>query len=67
MKYKFSREWHKAEIDIRYYDEINEWCSENFGPHPAHPDAWSRWWHRYENSILLRDKEDYLLFILRWS
>lgn len=29
MKYKFSREWHEAEIDIRYYDEINKWCSEN--------------------------------------
>lgn len=67
-KYKFSRAtWYQAEFDDRYYFEVDAWCSQHFGPHPARPDAWSRWWHKFENSILFRDEKDYVLFMLRWS
>ena len=67
-KYKFSRaKWYRAEFDNRHYFEVDAWCSQQFGPHPANPDAWSRWWHKFHNSILFRDEKDYVLFMLRWS
>jgi hypothetical protein len=66
-KYKFSRNWYQAHFDSQYYFEVDEWCAKQFGPHPKHPDAWSRWWHKFEDSILFRDEKDYILFMLRWS
>ena len=67
-KYKFSRaKWYQAEFDPKDYHAVDAWCSKQFGPHPAYPDAWSRWWHKFENSILFRDEKDYVLFMLRWS
>lgn len=67
-KYKFSRaKWHQAYFNVKDYDEVNDWCAQHFGPHPKRPDAWSRWWHKFEDSILFRDKEDFVLFTLRWS
>ncbi len=67
-KYKFSRaNWYQAEFDDRHYFEVEDWCHKQFGPHPANPDAWSRWWHKFHNSILFRDEKDYILFTLRWS
>lgn len=67
-KYKFSRaNWYQAEFDVKYYEEVEEWCEQQFGPHPKNPDAWSRWWHKFEESILFRDEKDYVLFVLRWS
>ena len=64
---KFSRNWYQAEFDDRHYFEVDAWCEQHFGPHPKNPDAWSRWWHKFEDSILFRDEKDYVLFVLRWS
>lgn len=66
-KYKFSRNWYQAHFDTADYYAVDAWCSQRFGPHPAYPDAWSRWWHKFEDSILFRDKEDYMMFVLRWG
>jgi hypothetical protein len=67
-KYKFSRaKWYQAEFNDKDYFEVRAWCSQQFGPDPARPDAWSRWWHKFHNSILFRDEKDYILFTLRWS
>ena len=67
-KYKFTRaNWYVAEFDIKDYTDVVHWCREQFGPHPRNPDAWSRWEHRYENKIHFRDKEDYIMFVLRWG
>lgn len=66
-KYQFSRKWHQAEFDLKDYFAVDAWCSQQFGPHPARPDAWSRWWHKYETSILFRDEKDYNWFVLRWG
>jgi predicted phage tail protein len=67
-KYKFSRaKWYIAEFDATFYDEVDEWCAKQFGKHDKRPDAWSRWWHRYESSIHFRDEKDYLMFLLRWG
>lgn len=67
-KYKFSRaNWYVADVDAKYYWEIDEWCEEHFGPHPNQPDAWSRWVHKYEDKIHFRDEKDYVWFMLRWS
>ena len=66
-KYKFSRNWYRAEFAHKDYHAVDAWCSQQFGPHPARPDAWSRWWHKFEYSILFRDEKDYILFMLRWS
>lgn len=67
-KYKFSRaNWYQAEFNDKDYFEVDAWCSQQFGPHPANPDAWSRWWHKFHNSILFRDEKDYILFMLRWG
>ena len=67
-KYKFSRaNWHVADFDTQYYFEVEEWCKEQFGPHPKYPDAWSRWVHTYEDQIHFRDQKDYHWFVLRWG
>lgn len=67
-KYKFSRaNWYQAEFNDKDYFEVTAWCSQHFGKHPDRPDAWSRWWHKFETSILFRDEKDYVLFTLRWS
>lgn len=65
-KYRFSRDWYVVEFDPKYYFEIDSWCEQQFGSHPKRPDAWSRWWHKYETSILFRDQADFVLFTLRW-
>lgn len=67
-KYKFSRaKWYVAEFHPKDYFEVDAWCSQQFGPHPARPDAWSRWIHKYETSIHFRDEKDYNWFVLRWG
>ena len=67
-KYKFSRaNWYVADFDTTRYHEVEEWCVQQFGPHPRRPDAWSRWKHIYEDRIHFRDQKDYVLFVLRWS
>jgi hypothetical protein len=67
-KYKFSRaKWYQAEFKPEDYHAVDAWCSQQFGPHPSRPDAWSRWWHKFEYSILFRDREDYIMFKLRWG
>lgn len=67
-KYKFSRaKWYIAHFEEKYYWEVEEWCTEHFGPHPRFPDAWSRWIHKYESKIHFRDEKDYAWFMLRWS
>jgi hypothetical protein len=66
-KYKFSRaKWYMMDFDIKYYIEVKEWCAEQFGKHDRCPDAWSRWWHRYESTIYFRDEDDAIMFKLRW-
>lgn len=68
LKYKFSRaHWYVAEFDIKYYSEVDEWCAEQFGPHPSNPDAWSRWVHKYSEKIHFAYEKDYVLFMLRWG
>lgn len=66
-KYRFSRNWYQAKFDLQDYKEVDKWCEEKFGPHPDYPNELSRWWHRFEDSILFRDEKDYILFMLRWS
>lgn len=67
-KYKFTRaNWFVAEFDDRYYFEVEAWCSQQFGPHPARPDAWSRWFHKYENKIHFSNEKDYQWFLLKWG
>jgi hypothetical protein len=67
-KYKFSRaKWYVAEFDDKNYADVDEWCAEQFGPHPRRPDAWSRWHHTYHNRIHFAYEKDYILFMLRWS
>ncbi len=66
-KYKFSRNWYQAYFNLADYHAVDAWCEQHFGPHPRNPDAWSRWWHKFEDSILFRDEKDYVLFMLRWS
>jgi len=65
--FKFSRKWYQAHFDVEQYFEVDAWCEEQFGPHPRQPDAWSRWWHKFEDSILFRDQDDYMMFVLRWG
>lgn len=73
-KYKFSRaKWYSAEMPGQAtwrlsdeYNDIIEWCTERFDPHPTKPDAWSRWWVGL-GVINFRDEQDYHWFILRWG
>lgn len=67
-KYKFSRaNWYVAEYDWVHQSEVYEWCRQQFGPHPMYPDAWSRWYNKYNEKIHFRDAKDYEWFMLRWS
>jgi hypothetical protein len=67
-KYKFSRaKWYEAEYKDCYYDEVRAWCTEQFGPQPDVADAWTRWHHKYHNTVFFRDQKDYNWFVLRWG
>jgi hypothetical protein len=67
-KYKFSRaNWYVAEFDWVHQHEVLVWCSQQFGPHPTRPDAWSRWYNKYSEKIHFRDEKDYQWFLLRWG
>lgn len=67
-KYKFSRaKWFEARLNLDNYYDVHNWCATHFGKHDKRPDAWSRWWHKYESTVLIRDEEDYILFVLRWG
>ena len=72
-KYKFSRaKWHTVDIHNgiwrlgREYNEIIEWCTEQFGKHPNKPDAWSRWWVGV-GEIYFRDEKDVVFYKLKWA
>lgn len=67
-KYKFSRaRWYVAEFDWRDYDQVDQWCAEQFGPQPDRPDAWTRWYHNHIHKIHFRDEKDYAWFCMRWG
>jgi hypothetical protein len=66
-KYKFSRNWYIADISEADYHNVRAWCTEHFGPEDKFPNSWSRWQHRYEHQIFLRDEQDYILFVLKWG
>jgi hypothetical protein len=66
-KYSFSRNWYVVDYDGIKHDGVIQWCVEQFGPHPAQHDAWSRWCQPYFNKIHFRDEKDYHWFILRWG
>jgi hypothetical protein len=66
-KYKFSRaKWYEADYDWIHRAKVLEWCTQQFGPQPERPDAWSRWQHKYPQRIHFRDAKDYEWFLLRW-
>jgi hypothetical protein len=66
--YKFSRaNWYVAEFDWVHQHAVLAWCSQQFGPHPARPDAWSRWYNKYSERIHFRDEKDYQWFLLKWG
>lgn len=66
-KYKFSRaKWYIAEFNWRNNSEVNEWCTNHFGPHDKYPDAWSRWQRIYDEKVHFRDEDDAIMFKLRW-
>lgn len=65
-KYNFSREWYEAEFDWSDRKEVIEWCTQQFGPQPQQPDAWTRWYSRLASLVFFRDEQDYMLFLLRW-
>jgi hypothetical protein len=67
-KYQFSRaNWYIADFDWRNELEVLAWCTQQFGPHPQRPDAWSRWYNKYGEMIHFRDAKDYQWFLLRWG
>lgn len=49
------------------WDEINTWCRQQFGPHSMPMTPESRWGNSFNSSWKFRDKQDYVLFMLRWS
>ena len=69
-RYKFSRKWFMGESnhnDIDSLVDIENWCIDNFGPHPMNPDSWCRWYRYSTKKFYFRDEKDYVLFLLRWS
>lgn len=67
-KYKFTRaNWYVADFNWRDQAEVEEWCWEQFGPHPKNPDAWSRWYNKYSEKIHFRDEKDYVWFCMKWG
>lgn len=67
-KYKFSRaKWYMVKFNWHESEEVYEWCTQRFGPHPKKPDVWSRWKVHYGDQIQFRDEKDYVMFVLRWA
>ena len=71
LKYKFDRaKWYVAEYRWEDNNEVLEWCTQQFGPAPRKPDAWTRWTaqnHLPPVQIRFRDQKDYNWFVLRWG
>lgn len=66
-KYKFSRsKWYEAKLHKNVSDAL-DWCEQQFGKEPNHPDAWSRWYFNVNRAFRFRDEKDYAWFMLRWS
>jgi hypothetical protein len=66
-KYKFSRaKWYEAKLPGDGQAAF-AWCTEQFGPEPYYPDAWSRWYFNVDRTFRFRDAKDYEWFLLRWS
>jgi hypothetical protein len=66
-KYKFSRaKWYEATLPGDR-QAVFAWCTEQFGPEPYHPDAWSRWYFNVNRTFRFRDAKDYEWFLLRWG
>jgi len=69
-KYKFSRaKWYEVYLFSKSWDPVQErldWCEKQFGPQPKNVDAWSRWYTSH-TTLRFRDKEDYIMFKLRWG
>lgn len=67
-KYNFSRaKWYDADHRYDDYDDVIAWCTEQFGPRPKRPDAWTRWYDIHIDRIRFRDEKDYAWFVLRWQ
>ena len=74
IKYQFSRaKWYTVQLNgmatwkqSDEYNQIIEWCTKHFGPHPASYDAWSRWYVGL-GYINFRDAKDYEWYVLRWG
>ena len=67
--YNFSRaHWHEF-LYLDYtskfgdYNEIYNWCVSTYGEPGS--DAWARW-QRSRFSFRIRDKDDAMLFTLKW-
>ena len=66
-KYKFSRsKWYEATL-YKNVDNARDWCEQQFGKEPVHPDAWSKWYLNVERRFRFRDEQDYMWFVLRWG
>jgi hypothetical protein len=66
-KYKFSRaKWYEATLPGDR-QAVFAWCTEQFGPEPYYPDAWSRWYFNVNRTFRFRDAKDYEWFLLRWG
>ena len=66
-KYKFSRDkWYEATLPGDR-QAVFAWCTEQFGPEPYYPDAWSRWYFNVNRTFRFRDAKDYEWFLLRWG
>jgi hypothetical protein len=66
-KYQFSRvKWYEATLPGDRQAAF-AWCTEQFGPEPYHPDAWSRWYFNVNRTFRFRDAKDYEWFLLRWG
>lgn len=66
-KYRFSRNWYQADFHWTDYDEIIDWCEQQFGSQPVRHDAWSRWWQNGQDRVFFRDAKDYNWYVLRWG
>jgi hypothetical protein len=59
---KAELDWSNSDDSVNYNDMV-EWCEQQFGPHYENP----RWNYYKLRQIVFRDKQDYVLFLLRWS
>jgi hypothetical protein len=52
---------------LKSFHDVDEWCSDTFGPQDIWGSDPTSGWKRMRNNYYFLDKQDLMIFVLKWS